>query len=58
VAILLIVQQYHGLGVEAVKEPFGPSLGAPGAWTQLVLGTIKGHSNVQFFHTTQCHLQF
>ena len=29
VAILLIVQQSHGLGVEAVEEPFGPRLGAP-----------------------------
>ena len=28
-AILLIVQQSYGLGVEAVKEPFGPRLGAP-----------------------------
>ena len=29
VAILLIVQQSYDLGVEAVKEPFGPRLGAP-----------------------------
>ena len=28
-AILLIVQHSYGLGVEAVKEPFGPRLGAP-----------------------------
>ena len=30
VAISLIVQQSYGLGVEAVKEPFGPRLGALG----------------------------
>lgn len=29
VAILLIVLQSYGLGVEAVDEPFGPRLGAP-----------------------------
>jgi hypothetical protein len=29
VAILLIVQQSYGLGVEAVEDPFGPRLGAP-----------------------------
>ena len=29
VAISLIVQQSYALGVEAVKEPFGPRLGAP-----------------------------
>jgi hypothetical protein len=29
VAILLIVQQFYGLGVKAVEEPFGPRLGAP-----------------------------
>jgi hypothetical protein len=28
VAILVIVQQSYGFGVEAVKEPFGPSLGS------------------------------
>ena len=28
-AIWLIVQQSYGLGVEAVKEPFGPILAAP-----------------------------
>ena len=30
VAIWLTVQQSYGLGVEAVQEPFGPRLGAPG----------------------------
>ena len=29
VAIRLIVQQSYGLGVDAVKEPFGPRLGEP-----------------------------
>jgi hypothetical protein len=29
VAIWLIVQQSNGLGVEAVKEPFGLTLGTP-----------------------------
>jgi hypothetical protein len=30
VAISLIVQQFYGLGVEVIKERFGPRLGAPG----------------------------
>ena len=29
VAILLIVQQFYGLGIEVGKEPFGPRLCAP-----------------------------
>jgi hypothetical protein len=29
VAIVLIVQQSYGMGVEAVEEPLGPRLGAP-----------------------------
>ena len=29
VTFLGIVQQSNGLGVEAVKEPFGPRLGVP-----------------------------